>query len=224
MCGPVLCMAWALRIPTVSLALDAIPSATVRLLARFSTEVHLAFPEAAHFFPVGTALRDSGNPVRASIGRGDRTDGLRRFDLDPLKKTVFILGGSQGAHSLNLAFIASLPFLTDLADSVQFLVQTGENDLAAVQESAQGFPLRAEIRNFIQEMAEAYATADLAVCRSGANTVAELAVRGLPAVLVPFPYPAHGHQEANARSLERAGAGEVILDRNPRRCKTGLWQ
>ena len=83
-----------------------------------------------------------------------------------------------------------------------------------MQESAQGSPLKAEIRSFIQEMGEAYAVADLAVCRSGANTVAELAVKGLPAILVPFPYAAHGHQEANARSLERVGAVEVILDRD----------
>jgi UDP-N-acetylglucosamine--N-acetylmuramyl-(pentapeptide) pyrophosphoryl-undecaprenol N-acetylglucosamine transferase len=92
-------------------------------------------------------------------------------------------------------------------------VQTGERDLPLVRERIRKTALRVEACAFITEMGEAYAVADLGVSRAGANTIAELVARSVPALLVPYPHAAHGHQEANARSLERLGAAEVILDR-----------
>ncbi len=130
----------------------------------------------------------------------------------PHKKTLLIMGGSQGARAINRAMVGALP---ELRRQEKFLIihQTGGADLEWVrgEYSKAGFN-DARVEPFLYDIPEIYAAADLVVSRAGATTVAELTAAGLPAILIPFPYATHQHQERNAGSLQAAGAAVVLTD------------
>jgi UDP-N-acetylglucosamine--N-acetylmuramyl-(pentapeptide) pyrophosphoryl-undecaprenol N-acetylglucosamine transferase len=210
--GPTVLAAALRGIPTVIQEQNLVPGVTNKILGRFVRVVAVASPEAAARFPAGKALV-TGNPIRKEIAAGDRHEALRRFRLDPGVTTILVFGGSAGAHRLNRGMMEALPLLDKARDRVQILHQTGEADLQAMRDAYAREGFRATVEAYLHEMALAYAAADLVLCRAGAGTVAELAACGKAAILVPYPYAAHGHQEANARALERAGAARVVPDR-----------
>ena len=156
-----------------------------------------------------------GNPVRAAIaalasGSVDRGAARTRLGLDPGAPTLLVLGGSLGSGPLNAA-VPKVP----LPSGAQVLHLAGagnEDEVRAAWVAGGG---RAVVLGFLDAMQDAYAAADVAVSRSGAITVAELAIAGLPAVLVPLTTLARGDQEANAGVLERAGAARVVLQTDP---------
>ncbi len=123
------------------------------------------------------------------------------------------MGGSGGAHAINMAMKLAAVHLKDVRD-LQVLHQTGEKDVAEVAAGYREAGVKAVVLPYIHDMAGAYAAADLVVSRSGATTVAELAVCGKRAVLVPFPFAADNHQEYNARTLAARGMAEVILQKD----------
>jgi UDP-N-acetylglucosamine--N-acetylmuramyl-(pentapeptide) pyrophosphoryl-undecaprenol N-acetylglucosamine transferase len=202
----VMLAAWALGIPRVIHEQNVIPGLTNRLLGHIVNRVAVSFAESAAYFPRGKAVV-TGNPVRPAICqiRGHRHEPNGRFHL-------LVFGGSQGAHHLNVAILDALPELVDVQKSLWVVHQTGSNDLASVQKvyAEGGYP--GVVQAYLQDMAAAYHAADLAICRAGATTIAELTVTGTPAVLVPFPHAANNHQEHNARIMAAAGAAEVIQD------------
>lgn len=184
---------------------NSMPGLANRYLGKRATRVLLSLPDEKGFFPREKCLL-TGNPVRAAISalhaKGPR-------DCDGTGKRLLVMGGSQGAKAVNEAVIAILPVLLDAGITIWH--QTGQGDLEAVREAyrtagAKGMRVDA----FIQDMAEAYAWADLALCRAGATTIAELTVAGLPAVFVPFPFATHDHQTHNARQLAQAGAAKLL--------------
>lgn len=183
-----------------------------RVLARWARAVSVAHERVA--------LRDrqnvvvTGVPVREAALRGDRARGRRKFGLDDRRLTIVILGGSQGALSLNAAVLEMAAVLERGAD-VQILHQTGKDHEEWVWTRLRTLPssLRYVAVPYIEEMADAYACADLVICRAGAGTLAEATANGVPVIAVPYPHAAEGHQEANARLLESAGAAVVVLDR-----------
>lgn len=213
--APPVLAAWLLRVPVGLLALDALPSKAVLLLARCAREVYAGFPECAAHIAGRTAVVHTGNPLRPGIGRTARAEGSTAFGLDPGRTTVLMYGGSQGAHALNLLVPAAIaaragdPRWREL----QFIVQTGPADAAAVAERLRGVPVRTVVLPYIDNMPAAFAASDLVISRSGSG-VAETLACGLPSILVPFPHAASNHQEHNARSLERAGAAVVALERD----------
>lgn len=217
-CGPTLLAASLLGVPTLIQEQNVVPGLTNRMLARFVTRVAAGPPEAAVYFPVRKTVI-TGNPIRREIMLAKREDALATFGLDPRKKTVLVSGGSQGAHSINQAMIGVLAHYANHPE-VQFLHATGSGEyeeiLAKLQ--AKGIDLAAAknlvIRPYLYNMPEALACADLAVFRAGAIGIAELTARGIPAVLVPYPYAAANHQAHNARALAEAGAARMILDRD----------
>jgi UDP-N-acetylglucosamine--N-acetylmuramyl-(pentapeptide) pyrophosphoryl-undecaprenol N-acetylglucosamine transferase len=148
---------------------------------------------------------ETGNPVRWRA-------------LPEVKKsekfTLLIFGGSLGAHRINIALLDALKKLTDMRSQIRIVHQTGQADFPMVKSAYAALPFEAEITPFIEKMDEAYATADLVLCRAGATTVAELTAFGRAAILVPFPYAIYDHQRANAQALEQHGAAEMILDQN----------
>ncbi len=199
----------ALRgIPTAVHEQNSIPGVANRLSGRFARRVFLSFPDVRVDFSA-EKIRMTGNPVREEIRRirehrqkgGPVRDGGR----------VLVLGGSQGATAVNSRILEAL--LPLLKAGVQIRHQTGSRDFERVR---QGYADRwadpSAVSAFIEDMAEAYAWADLAVSRSGASTVAELAVAGKPSLLIPFPYATHDHQARNARFLEQAGAAVTIRE------------
>jgi len=227
--GPVMAAAALRRVPTVIQEQNAYPGLTSRLLGRTARRIALGSEAAKPYFRRGHRVVVTGNPIRRDILTRTRDEAVASLGLDPRRRTVLVFGGSQGGRSINNAVAEAAPVLLERGD-VQIVHQTGKAGFADVLDKAGGAKLRRggewasmghwHITPFIHDMPAAYAAADVVVCRAGAITLAELTARGLPAVLVPYPYAAEGHQDANAAELERAGAAVVVPDQ--RLTGTGL--
>jgi UDP-N-acetylglucosamine--N-acetylmuramyl-(pentapeptide) pyrophosphoryl-undecaprenol N-acetylglucosamine transferase len=212
--GPVVLTAWAAGYRTAIHEQNAFPGLSNRLLGRFADRVFLSFEGSARHFPRAKTFV-TGNPVRKRIWRENtaavvRTEGRR---LDSARKfTLFIFGGSQGAHRLNQAMGESLPHLGDLAGQIRIIHQTGDRDYEEVRRIYERKGLDARVYRFIQDMDRAYGEADLVLCRAGATTLFELMAMGKPAILVPYPYAANDHQTLNARTMADSGAALMLAD------------
>ncbi len=202
--GPVVTAAWVLRRKIAIHEQNLTPGWTNRLLARFSDLIMVSFAETARLFPTGKVLV-TGNPVREAA-RGEA-----REETAPGKFLVLVLGGSQGASSLNRMMVEAAAHLD--RQGLEIAHQTGAADLEWVSEAYRSMGITAEVAPFIEEVGRRYAWADLVVSRAGATTIAELAANGRPAVLVPFPGATEGHQEENARWLADQGAALRVEDR-----------
>jgi UDP-N-acetylglucosamine--N-acetylmuramyl-(pentapeptide) pyrophosphoryl-undecaprenol N-acetylglucosamine transferase len=210
-CAPPVLAARLLGIPAYLLALDAMPSRAVRMLARHARTIFAGFPECADHLAHPEKVVYTGNPLRGDLNRYSRKEGLSEFGLDPGKKTVLVYGGSQGAHSINEALAGAIAARRQDGKGLQIIWQTGEKDYGRAREIGENSPVLIRPWPYIEKMALAFAASDLVISRSG-STVSEILACGLPSILVPYPYAASNHQEYNARSLERGGAAEVILD------------
>ena len=205
------------RRPLVLHEQNAVPGLANRMLSRPARAVALAFAEAARGLPRRARTVVTGNPVRREIlAVGDNRDRLAKeaaveLELDPSRRTVVVFGGSQGALHLNRAVVHLTSRLA--RDDVQLLLLAGAAHADAIRSAIGERPLvPVRVVPFLERMELAYALADLVVSRAGATTVAELSVCGIPSILVPYPYATGRHQEANARSLRRAGGALVVLD------------
>jgi UDP-N-acetylglucosamine--N-acetylmuramyl-(pentapeptide) pyrophosphoryl-undecaprenol N-acetylglucosamine transferase len=210
--GPVSLAAVLLGRPLLLQEQNSVPGLANRWLARVASEVHLSFTEARAYFPRKDNLKVTGNPVRSHILGGDRATGMQEFGLVESRPTVFVFGGSRGAHRINLAALEAMRRLKNRVD-VQFILQTGSEDHEWARRQVEEEQLPARVLPYLRQIHLAYAVADLVVCRSGAMTLAEIAACGTPAILVPYPYAAHNHQEINARNLVERGAAALVLDR-----------
>jgi UDP-N-acetylglucosamine--N-acetylmuramyl-(pentapeptide) pyrophosphoryl-undecaprenol N-acetylglucosamine transferase len=210
--GPVITLGWLLRIPCIIQEQNSVPGLTNRFLSRLAVEVHLTFAESRKYFKRKDNLKLTGNPIRKELLKCDRESAMRTLGLNPDRKTVLVMGGSTGAHSLNLAAIGALNKLLHRKD-LQFILQTGKQDFEWVNQSVQPFGDRVKAVPYFGSVGEAYCCTDLMVCRAGAMTLSEVAACGIPAILVPYPYAIYDHQVQNARNLVDRGAAEMILDR-----------
>jgi UDP-N-acetylglucosamine--N-acetylmuramyl-(pentapeptide) pyrophosphoryl-undecaprenol N-acetylglucosamine transferase len=197
---------------------NAIPGLANRLLARIARAVALSFADAGPRLPRGVPTVVTGNPVRAPILEvASRREELRgkafaAFDFEEGRTTVGVFGGSLGALQLDRLVAGMLPLLGARGD-LQVLVLTGPAHGDVVSPGSTGAGrLRVHVLPYLERMELALAAVDLAVSRAGSSHLAELAVCGVPAILVPYPHATENHQEANARELERAGAAEVALE------------
>jgi len=199
------------RRPLVIHEQNRLPGRATRLAARFASHIALGTEDVPAGFP-STRTVYVGTPVRDDIlGNRPATESARdRFGLDPAMFTVLAFGGSQGARSINRAVAGALERLDP--QRVQVLLSTGELDFDETERVCSDSNVRATVRPFIDDISSAYAASDLAVCRSGASTLAELAVMGLPAILVPYPHAAGGHQLENAERFVSASAAKLVLD------------
>lgn len=206
--GPAVIAATLQRVPTLLLEQNAIPGITNRALSRLAKRVVIAFEGAADFFP-GAKSEYLGNPLRAElVARLEKVAAARERRYAGAKlaaPTLLVIGGSQGAHRLNELCVSAAPALREQLPSLKVIHQTGEKDAPWVCEAYQQAGIEAQVEPFIHEMASVYEQADLIFCRSGATTLAEVTVAGLPAILVPYPYAADDHQAANAEALVLAG-------------------
>jgi UDP-N-acetylglucosamine--N-acetylmuramyl-(pentapeptide) pyrophosphoryl-undecaprenol N-acetylglucosamine transferase len=212
--GPVGLAALGLRIPLIIVEPNSYAGLANRKLGKMADRIVLSFPGTAakRFFPARkTELL--GPLVRKGLEEGNREKALAYFGLDPGKFTVFAMGGSGGAHAINMAMKEAFALLRE-EKSLQILHQTGEKDVAEISEAYhRDAAVKAVVFPYIHDMAAAYAAADLVVSRSGATTVAELAVCGKKALLIPFPYAADNHQEYNARTLVGRGTADLIIQK-----------
>lgn len=211
--APVGLAALLLRIPLVLQEQNMIPGLVNTWLARWARAISV--PAQMPGFPPGRTVV-TGVPVRPSVLRGERDRARHTFGLAPDRFTVLVLGGSQGAMSLNRAVGEAATLM--MYEPIQILHQTGGEHLEWVRREIGhrehvGPPAIRHIPlAFVEQMGDAYAAADLVVCRAGASTLAEVTAWGLPAIVVPYPHAAGGHQDANASRLAAAGAAEVIPD------------
>ena len=209
-CGPVVIVAQMLGIPTILQEQNSVPGVTTRLLARRATEVHVTFEGSQRYFTRQDNIHVSGNPTRAAFGAATRAESAAFFGIEADRKTVLVFGGSQGAGSLNAAMLPLAPALAHQA--IQVIWQTGVKDFEGVRNSMQSVEQMVRVFSFIDRMDMAFAASDLAVCRAGASTIAELTRVGVPAVFVPYPFAAADHQTENARAAAKAGAAIVVPD------------
>ncbi len=196
---------------TVLLNPDATPGRANRHLAPSADAVFVQWSESVEHFPAREKVHVVGCPIRPQFHRATREQGVKRFGLDPDRKTLLVTGASQGARTVNEAVLANLDFL-DEASGWQVLHLTGELDFGRVQKAYEGRRIPSRIVRFTRHMAQAIAASDLVVSRAGASTLAELAAAGRPSILMPYPYHKDMHQLANARCLVRRMAARIVPD------------
>ncbi|MDJ0849371.1 MAG: undecaprenyldiphospho-muramoylpentapeptide beta-N-acetylglucosaminyltransferase [Myxococcota bacterium] len=195
------------RLPVVLIEPNAVPGRANLYAARLARRIFVHFAVAAEGFRAAAdRVSAPGIPLRAALVQAFAGEYERRRPEAPFRLLVF--GGSQGARQLNEAMMAAAPILDP--DAIEVFHQTGAADRERVAEAYVKAGIRAEVVAFETNMPQRYRWADLALCRSGAGTVAELEMSGLPALLVPYPYAADDHQRANAKALEQAGAARVM--------------
>jgi UDP-N-acetylglucosamine--N-acetylmuramyl-(pentapeptide) pyrophosphoryl-undecaprenol N-acetylglucosamine transferase len=194
-------MAAFLRRPLVIHEQNSIAGLSNKLLAKLATRVLSGFPEVLK----GTQW--CGNPVRADIAALPAPQ--QRFAGRSGKLNVLVVGGSLGAQALNEALPKALALLGE-SERPQVLHQTGKKNFEAVQKLYAQAGVSADIRAFLDDMADQYAKADVVICRAGALTIAELAAAGVASVLVPFPHAVDDHQTHNARFLSEHGAAVLL--------------
>ncbi len=182
---------------------NAIAGLTNRLLSYLAVTVLEAFPDTFS----GSQVRFTGNPVRSDIMQVVEPDARYAEHTGPIR--LFVLGGSLGAMVFNQTLPKALALLPE-SIRPQVRHQTGKKHLEATQASYAAAGVEAELLPFIDDMAAMYEWADLVLCRAGALTVSELAIAGVPAVLVPFPFAVDDHQSANGRYLADEGAAQLV--------------
>jgi UDP-N-acetylglucosamine--N-acetylmuramyl-(pentapeptide) pyrophosphoryl-undecaprenol N-acetylglucosamine transferase len=203
-------------VPSLVHESGAIPGRANLLAARFTANVALASERAASSFHGPT--RVVGMPLSEEIEHfdraGSRASARAAFDLPADAEVLLVIGGSQGATTLNRAAVGLATRWRDLPRR-RILLKTGATDLAGIQADLKSAGATQVVRavSFFERMDHAYAAADVALTRAGAGTVAELGATGLPAVLVPYPYAPHDHQAVNASVLVDVGA--ALMVRNP---------
>jgi len=193
---------------------NAVPGRVNRISGRIVDKVFLGVAACAGYF-AGREVEVTGTPVRGDIfDLPGREEACVAFGLDPGVRTLLVIGGSQGARALNRAVVDACSRLAP--DALQLLLLSGNGDYreakAYAEHHLQG--RRFHVAAFCPDMAKAYAASDLVLARSGASTLSELAVVGLPALLVPYPYAADDHQTANAMAYVDVGAARMLPERS----------
>lgn len=203
--GPGSIAAWLLRRPLVLHEQNAISGWTNRLLSKFAKRIMVAFPDV--FSETKQKVAFTGNPIRKEILALPPPEERFSFFANEVNASetktqchLLILGGSQGAQILNQTVPEALALLLP-HQRPKVWHQTGKNQLEQTKADYAHHHIEAEVTDFIQDMAKAYAWADIVICRSGALTVAELSVVGIASILVPFPYAVDDHQTFNAKYL-----------------------
>jgi UDP-N-acetylglucosamine--N-acetylmuramyl-(pentapeptide) pyrophosphoryl-undecaprenol N-acetylglucosamine transferase len=210
--GPTLLTAGWMGIKTFIQEQNSYAGVTNKWLAKKASKICVAYPGMEAFFP-GDKIVFTGNPVRSDIVNSgiSREEALKHFGLNPSKRTVLVIGGSQGARSINRAVLAAYHKLFE--HDIQLIWQTGKAFLETAQSQISGKDFSmGYVSDFIYEMDKAYAAADVVVSRAGALSVSEICLVAKPAILVPFPNAAEDHQTKNAMSLVNEGAAILVKD------------
>jgi len=181
-----------------------------RVLAPQATRVFLSYKGTEGPLPENRSIV-VGNPVRSGfLNPPTREEACSALGLDPNTPIVLVVGGSQGAQSINNAIEAMLPLLK--SDELQIIWMTGKGGLDQAKQAAEKANCKIKVYGFIDDMVTTTAAADIVIGRAGASSTAELAMLGKPAILIPYPHATDNHQEENARAIADAGAAVLLLD------------
>ncbi len=217
--GPTLNVAESMGIPTLLQEQNSYAGVTNKLLAKKARKICVAYEGMERFFPADKILF-TGNPVRQNLldCKVTKEDAVRSFGLVPGKQTILIVGGSLGARTLNDSILGNLP-LVKQQSKVQFIWQTGKyySEEIKAELARRGCPDNLKVMDFISDMSQAYAAADLVISRAGAGSISEFCLLGKPVILVPSPNVAEDHQTKNALALVQKNAALYIADADARR-------
>jgi UDP-N-acetylglucosamine--N-acetylmuramyl-(pentapeptide) pyrophosphoryl-undecaprenol N-acetylglucosamine transferase len=213
---PMVMAARGMEIPRFVHEQNALPGLSNRVLARVADRVFISLAESARFFPPDKTVL-TGNPLRRQILEGIELSREHGADPDAAAGRqfhLFVFGGSQGAHALNVALPKAMTAMPEAEKArLRITHQTGEKDLEEVMQAYGQAGLEADVRSFIDDMAGEYRKADLIICRAGATTIAEVTACGKACLFVPFPHATDDHQRKNAEALLKTGACEMLLER-----------
>ncbi len=207
--GPPVYMAARRGVFTAIQEQNSLPGVTSKILGKRVNAIYTGFRETEKYFS-GLNVIFSGNPVRKEIGITAREDARKKFGIPSDKKVMLVFGGSQGSASINRNLDRIIGELLGL-DDLFIIWQTGKAEFRHYEIQYEN-EHRLLLMPYIEDMDMAYAASDWGLTRAGALTLAELAVVGLPVILVPFPHAAEDHQMHNARAMEKEGAAIVIKD------------
>ncbi|MFM9948104.1 MAG: undecaprenyldiphospho-muramoylpentapeptide beta-N-acetylglucosaminyltransferase [Saprospiraceae bacterium] len=212
--GPLLKAATSKGVPALLQEQNSFAGVTNRLLAAKAKKICVAYDKMERYFPAEKIVL-TGNPVRRDLANLQVTaaEGLKYFDLEAGKKTIFVFGGSLGARSINEAMAANAELLSRQSD-IQVLWQVGSLYYETYKDCATARLPNVRLRPFIDRMDMAYALADLVICRAGALTISELCLVGKAALLIPSPNVAEDHQTKNAKALVEKEAALLLPDQD----------
>jgi UDP-N-acetylglucosamine--N-acetylmuramyl-(pentapeptide) pyrophosphoryl-undecaprenol N-acetylglucosamine transferase len=219
--GPLIIAAWLMGIKIVLQEQNILPGITNRLLAPFADRIYISFENTkigASWRPAGRMqkkIRFTGNPIRQEFYRStDAKNKNNIIDSEEFKAfTVLIIGGSQGAHSINMAVMEAAHHIKK-KELFAFIHQTGPKDESEAQKTYTHQGIDATVKSFFVDMASLYRKADLVICRAGATTMAEVTAMGKGIIFIPYPFAADNHQVLNARALANVGGAEMILQKD----------
>ncbi len=216
-CGPLLLAAALRGIPTLIQEQNVVPGITNKILSRFVDVVAVGYEEATPHFPNAKQVVYTGNPVRPSVVTANREEARAYFGLQDNQTAILVAGGSRGARSINTAMQAVHEHYKGRED-IKIIHATGADEYSRVCESlgieeGDVYSPTSQIVPYLDNMDMAMAASDMAIFRSGAIGLAELAVRGIPSILIPYPYAAADHQTFNAKAFVEAGASTMIVDK-----------
>ncbi len=220
--GPVGWVAAQMGIPIVIQEQNSFPGVTNRLLGKKATLIFTAFKDARKYFPEEATVVEAGNPTRKSLSNVDPLKARKEFGFESEHPVLLVLGGSGGAKKINDVMSGHIAELHDEME-LQIIWQCGSRYYDRLREDIQ--PKKFEnllLTDFLHNMHEAYAAADLVVSRAGALSCSELALTGSASILVPSPNVAGDHQTKNAQSMAKEGAAELIKDENLNNTLTDL--
>lgn len=204
--GPLMA-ARVLGVPRVLHEANAIPGRANKLFAKSAAATGIVFEATRHYLKRAN-LTETGMPLREELYAQAEMETEAR-ETGTLR--LLVMGGSLGAHALNETAADGIIAAHRKGVSLSVVHLTGREDESAVRKRYDSAGVPAEVYGFVSDMASIYRRVDFAVCRAGASSCAELALFGIPALLVPYPFAVKNHQEANARSLEKIGAADVVL-------------
>ena len=210
---PVVFVAWIYRIPIIIHESDSIPGLANRVLAKFAQKIAISYEMTEKYFlPKKIIL--AGNPIREELLQGSKEQAVKIFNLDPAKQTILVLGGSQGARSINDIIIQVLPELGNY-NLIHQYGNRNEDQIRPLQ-NLQKLKTYCSVPFLGQELKHAYAAADLIISRTGANILTEISALGKPCILIPLPTSSFGHQVENAMMYAQNDAGIVLEQENLR--------
>lgn len=214
--GPLLLIASRRKIKTLIHEQNAYPGKTNLMLGKRVDRIAISFKEAEKYFPKEKTFL-AGNPVRSEYHQIDKNKFRENLNLSSTQKMILIMGGSQGAGSINRSALSLIEFYKDRKDRVVYHL-TGKDQFDAIKKEVENMGLTTSGHVFVNaysnEVQRLLGAADLVVSRSGAMSVAEIQAVGIPSILVPYPMAAGNHQEFNARVITDAGGGILIKDRD----------
>jgi UDP-N-acetylglucosamine--N-acetylmuramyl-(pentapeptide) pyrophosphoryl-undecaprenol N-acetylglucosamine transferase len=213
--GSVVLMAAILGIPTFIHEQNVIPGITNKFLSYVTRATFLSFNQSKEYFSSKTKLIFTGNPIRFKNIKQNTNREYEKFNLDSLKKTILVLGGSRGAASINRAVLQGIDLIKDvIKNNWQVLLISGQDDYDSMIQIAGEDNKIFSVQSYLYDIEKAYSLADLVICRAGATTLSEIGTYGLPAILIPYPYATRNHQKVNASVFEREGAAILILEKD----------